>query len=66
MEIAKDQSCTANNCLPQRTRFQFSEPREPQIFFNSQFDSGNMAKVVRTGYDHYSIWTACDAQGTEN
>lgn len=66
MEIGKDESCTAKNCLPQRTKFQFSEPREPQIFFNSQFDSGNMAKVVRTGYDHYSIWTACDAEGTDN
>lgn len=52
--------------IPQRSRFEFSEPREPRIFFSSAFDSGNMGEVRRTGYDHYSIWTACDAQGTPN
>lgn len=25
-----------------------------------------MHEVVRTTYDHYSIWTASDAQGTAN
>lgn len=25
-----------------------------------------MNRVVRTAYDHYSIWTAYDAQGTDN
>ena len=25
-----------------------------------------MHKVVRNSYDHYAIWTACDAQGTDN
>ena len=29
-------------------------------------DSGNMSRVVKNSYDHYSIWTACDAQGTQN
>lgn len=52
--------------IPQRSRFEFSEPREPHIFFNSNFDSGNMGEVKRNAYDHYSIWAACDAQGTPN
>jgi hypothetical protein len=55
-----------SNIIPQRNRLQFAEPKEPNIFFNSCFDSGNMHKVVRNAYDHYSIWTACDAQGTDN
>ena len=25
-----------------------------------------MGEVNRTAYDHYSIWAACDAQGTPN
>jgi hypothetical protein len=25
-----------------------------------------MMRVARTAYDHYSLWTACDAQGTDN
>jgi len=25
-----------------------------------------MNKVVKNAFDHYSIWTACDAQGTNN
>jgi hypothetical protein len=25
-----------------------------------------MHRVVRSGYDHYSIWTACDAQDSPN
>jgi hypothetical protein len=55
-----------SNTIPQRSRFDFTEPREPQIFFNSNFDSGNMHQVVKNAYDHYSIWTAADAQGTSN
>ena len=30
------------------------------------FDSGNMKKVHRNSFDHYSIWTANDAEGTQN
>ncbi len=52
--------------IPQRQRFEFSEPREPRIRFSSEFCSGNMHRVVRSGYDHYSIWTACDAQDSPN
>lgn len=29
-------------------------------------DSGNLKKVVRNGYDHYSVWTAADAEGSVN
>lgn len=25
-----------------------------------------MNRVVKSAYDRYNIWTACDAQGTEN
>ena len=47
--------------IPQHCLVEFSEPREPHIFFNSIIDSGNLKKVVRNSYDHYSIWTASDA-----
>lgn len=47
--------------VPQHQFIKFSEPNEPNIFFNSKFDSGNLNKVVRNSYDHYSIWTAADA-----
>jgi hypothetical protein len=67
MENDESQPATsAAKTIPQRARFEFSEPREPSIFFSSDFDSGNMHKVVKTSYDHYSIWTACDAQGTDH
>lgn len=52
--------------MPQHSYVTFSEPKEPNIFFNSKFDSGNLATVHRNSYDHYSIWTAPDAAGTEN
>lgn len=56
----------SSNLLPQRSRFSFSEPREPAILFSSDFDSGNMHRVERVAYDHYCLWTASDAQGTSN
>lgn len=50
--------------VPHHTLVEFTEPREPRIFFNSKIDSGNLKKVVKSGYDHYSIWTASDAEGS--
>lgn len=66
MEVEKGEPSSQEGTLPQRNRFEFSEPREPHIWLSSQFDSGNMLRAVRTAHDHYSLWTACDAQGTDN
>jgi hypothetical protein len=66
MEIDSLTPPDSSENIPQRRRFEFAEPQEPRIFFNSCFDSGNMHKVIRNAHDHYSIWTACDAQGTAN
>ncbi len=52
--------------IPQHTYVQFPGDTDKPIFFNSKFDSGNLKKVIKNGYDHYSVWTASDAQGTIN
>ena len=66
MEPDKGASPTKLSDVPQHFLAEFSENKEPRIFFNSRFDSGNMKKVVRNSYDHYSIWTASDAEGSPN
>lgn len=52
--------------IPQHTYTEFPGEGDNTIFFNSKFDSGNLKKVTKNGYDHYCIWTACDAEGTPN
>jgi hypothetical protein len=47
--------------VPQHSRFSFSEDG---IVFTSQFDSGNMQKVEKTGPGCFSIWTGPDCMGT--
>lgn len=36
-----------------------------EIVFDSNFDSGNLAKAVKTNHYQYSLWTASDCSGTD-
>lgn len=60
------EKCPSDNNIPQHNIFSFHEQKEGIITFNSCFDSGNMNRVIRQSYDQYHIWTANDAQGTDN
>lgn len=55
--------------IPQKNTFCFQENIEKPVIFDSDFDSGNLYKVVRlpdldSNHHHYNLWTASDCQGT--
>jgi hypothetical protein len=50
--------------IPHKNTFKFDHFGN-EVTINSDFDSGNLSKAIKTHPDQFSLWTATDCEGTD-